>query len=78
MLIGNAYYTMIYSSNSWYYTEYERSANESSSYSDRKWNYTNSGQNSDYITGLRAKKYYQLAEEASKDREFAAFCHRLE
>jgi hypothetical protein len=78
MLIGNAYYNMTYSGNSWYYTEYERSANETSSYSNRKWNYTNSGQNSDYITGDRAKKYYQLAEEASKDREFAAFCHRLQ
>ncbi len=78
MLLGNAYYNMTYGGNSWYYTEYEWSSTEGGEYSDRRWNNTNSGQNSDYITGDRAKKYYKLAEETSKNHEFSAFCFRLQ
>lgn len=78
MLLGNAYYNMTHDGNSWYYTEYEWSIYESISYENRRYNYHNSGQNVDYITGDRARKYYQLAEEASKSVEFAAFCYRLQ
>lgn len=69
MMLGNAYFNMTYSGNSWYYTEYGWS-----SVSDQG----SSGQNKDYYTGERALEYYKLAEEAAETQAMAAFCYRLQ
>ncbi|NOQ74527.1 MAG: hypothetical protein GQ574_21125 [Crocinitomix sp.] len=78
MLLGNAYYNMTYNGNSWYYTEYAWSTSDGNQYYAVNHRYRNSGQNTNYVTGDRAKKYYKLAEETSKNPEFSAFCYRLQ
>jgi len=69
LLLGNAYYNMTHSGNSYYYTEYSWSSYGND---DFKRN------NDYYYNAERAKEYYELAESVAPNKEFAAFCHRMQ
>jgi hypothetical protein len=79
MLLGNAYYNMTYGGNSWYYTEYAWSAGDGHREGrPESCKYRDDNKRENYITGERAKLYYELAEKTSKNDAFSAFCYRLQ